>query len=101
MRIETKLAAKVIRKALKSKCKTIRVRMASGTAFGWIDICGSGKFGEFTEEERKVLDEVGIRYGINFAVISPNSVDFWVEKLCEVVPEAKTLLIAEMIGRGG
>jgi hypothetical protein len=97
MRISTKLAAKVIRKALKTKCKTLRVKMARGTAYGWIDIWGSGPFSEFTDEEKKALDEVGIRYGGNCAVISPESRDYWVKKLCKIVPEAEALLIAEAL----
>jgi len=99
MRISTKLAAKVIRKALKTKCKTLRVKMARGTAYGWIDIWGSGKFSEFTEEERKALNEVGINAGGNCAVISPDDVDYWVTKLCKMVPEAEALLIAEILGK--
>jgi len=99
MRISTKLAAKVIRKALKTKCKTLSVRMDRGTAYGWITVWGSGEFSEFTNEEKKALDEVGMSYGGNCAVISPESVDFWVEKLCRIVPEAGALLIAEVLGK--
>lgn len=99
MRISTKLAAKVIRKALKTRCKTLRVKMARGTAYGWIDILGSGEFSEFTPEERRVLEEFGINAGGNCAVISPESTDYWVEKLCKMVPEAGALLIAEVLGK--
>jgi len=95
--IDVKLAAKIIRKALKLKCKTLRVRMARGTAYGWIDIYGSGKFGVFTEEERRVLDEIGLPYGANCAVISPESLDFWIKKLCKLIPEAEAYLIAVMM----
>ena len=71
MYIDTKTTAKIIRKALKTKCKTLRVRMARGTAYGWIDIWGSGPFSEFTDEEKKALDELGIPHGANCAGISP------------------------------
>lgn len=97
MNISTKLAAKVIRKALKSRCRTFSVRMARGTAYGWIDIWGSGEFLEFTEEEKQVLDEFGMNYGGNCTVIGPDSTDFWVKRLCDRVPEAKALLIAELL----
>jgi hypothetical protein len=99
MRISTKLAAKVIRKALRTKCKTLSVRMARGTAYGWIDIWGSGEFHDFTEEEKKALDYFGFRYGGNCCVISPDSVDYWAEKLCKMVPEAEALLIGEVLGK--
>ncbi len=99
MRITVKLAAKVIRKALKSKCKTFSVRMDRGTAYGWICIWGSGEFHDFTEEEKRVLDEFGFRYGGNCCVISPDDVEYWVEKLTHAVPEARALLIAEVLGR--
>lgn len=99
MQISTKLAAKVIRKALKTKCKTLSIRMDRGTAYGWISIWGSGQFSEFTEEEKKALDWFGIRYGANCAVISPDSRDYWLEKLCRMVPEAEALLIAELLGK--
>jgi hypothetical protein len=97
MRIDTKTAAKVIRKALKSKCKTLKVRIARGTAYGWIDIWGSGELSEFTDEEKKVLEEFGLNHGANCAVISPDDVDYWVQKLCKLVPEAEALLVAEAI----
>lgn len=99
MRISTKLAAKVIRKALKTRCKTLSVRMDRGTAYGWISIWGSGEFSEFTDDEKKALDEVGMNYGGNCAVISPESRDYWVEKLCRMVPEAEALLIGEVLGK--
>jgi hypothetical protein len=73
--------------------------MARGTAYGWIDIWGSGPFSEFTPEERKTLEEFGINAGGNCAVISPDSVGYWVEKLCRMVPEAGALLIAEVLGK--
>jgi hypothetical protein len=99
MYIDSKLACKVIRKALKTKCKTLSVRIGRGTAYGWIDIRGSGRWGEFTEAERKTLDEVGLGYGANFSCIPPENREFWVEKLCKLVPEAEALLIAELLGK--
>jgi hypothetical protein len=65
--------------------------------YGWIDIWGSGEFSNFTEEEKKALDFFGIRYGGNCAVISPDDTEFWVKKLCALVPEAEAFLIAEQI----
>ena len=46
----------IIRKALKKLCPTLSVRRGSGTAYGWIDILGSGEFHYFTEKEKQVLD---------------------------------------------
>jgi len=69
----------VIRKALKELCPTLSVRRGSGTAYGWIDILGSGEFHNFTEQEKKALDKFGLNYGGNAAVISPESRAYWVE----------------------
>ena len=71
----------VIRKALKKLCPTLSVRRGSGTAYGWIDILGSGdEFHNFTNEEKKALDKFGLGYGMNAAVISPEDRKYWVEK---------------------
>jgi len=71
----------LIRRAIKRECRTISVRRGRGTAYGWIEIRGSGDFGEFTGEEREALERLGLRYGVNFSVIPPDSRRFWVEKL--------------------
>jgi len=49
------LEIKTIRKALKRLCPTLKVRRGRGTGYSWIEITGSKKFGEFTEEEKKAL----------------------------------------------
>lgn len=103
--IDAKLAIRVVRKALKTRCKTFSIRMARGTAYGWIDIWGSGTDGvffeshHFTDEEKKVLEEFGIPYGGNCALISPDDRDYWVKKLARLVPEAGALLICEVLGK--
>ncbi len=68
---------KIIRKALKKRCPTLSVRNGRGTAWGWVEISGSGEYGNFTEVERKVLCDVGLTPGGNFAVISPESREYW------------------------
>lgn len=97
MYVETVLAAKVIRKALKSKAPTLSVRIGRGTASGWIDVWGSGDCNMFTEQEKQALREVGMNFGGNCAVISPESREYWVKKLTDLVPEAKVLLISELL----
>jgi hypothetical protein len=92
-------AIRVVRKALKTRCKTFSVRMARGTAYGWIDIWGSDEFNHFTDEEKKVLEEFGIPYGGNCALISPDDRDYWVKKLANLMPEAGALLIGEVLGK--
>jgi len=82
---EYDLEIKTIRRALKSLAPTLSVRKGRGTAYGWIDIRGSGSMGEFTEEERKVLDMVGLGYGVNYSNISPEKRRFWVEKLARLL----------------
>ena len=71
---------KTIRRALKSLCPTLSVRRGRGTAYSWIDIWGSGEFGEFTDQERKALEKFGLNYGGNCALISPESRNYYVEK---------------------
>ena len=70
----------IIRKALKSLAPTLSVRKGRGTAYGWIEIWGSGRFREFTEKEKRALEKFGLPYGANNAVISPESRRYWVEK---------------------
>lgn len=96
MRLSTKIAAKIIRFALKKKCKTLHVKMARGTAYGWIDIW-AGDYWEFTEEEKNALEFFGLPHSGNCTVISPESREYWIKKICSLMPEAEALLIAEQI----
>ena len=75
----------VIRKMLKSIAPTISVRRDRGTAYGWIVISGSLQFGEFTEQEKKALETLGLSYGANYAVISPESRRYYVEKAAKLL----------------
>jgi hypothetical protein len=70
---------------LKKICPTLSVRRGSGTAYGWIDVSGSGEFGNFTDEEKKALDKFGLNYGANFAVISPENRKYYVEKAQKIL----------------
>lgn len=63
---------KMIRKIIKQKCKTLHVRIGRGTAWGWVEIYGSGRGGTFAENEKQVLRNFGLSPGNNFAVISPD-----------------------------
>ena len=84
----TKEDAKIIRKALKKLCPTFSVRMARGTAYGWIDVwCGDGW--EFSKQEKEALETFGLNYGGNSAVISPESRQFWVRRARQIL-EGKT-----------
>jgi len=75
----------IIRKALKSLAPTLSVRRARGTAYGWIDIWGSGEFHEFTEREKRALEKLGLSYGANCSVISPESRRYYVEKAAKLL----------------
>jgi len=79
------LEIKLIRKALKRLCPTLRVKRGRGTAYSWIEILGSKEFGEFTEEEKKALEKFGLRYGANCALISPDNRRFYVEKASRIL----------------
>lgn len=61
----------VIRQIVKGKCPTLHVRNGRGTAWGWVEISGSLEYGHFTEAEKRALESLGLSYGLNFAVISP------------------------------
>ena len=70
-----------IRKALKNLCPTLSIRRGSGTAYGWIEVWGSkDEFRNFTDEERKALNDFGISAGGNCAVISPDDRKYYAEK---------------------
>ncbi len=75
-----KEATKTIRKALKKICKTLSVCQGRGTAYSYVEISGSGEYGNFTETEKNALRSVGINFGGNFAVIGPDGRDYWLNK---------------------
>ena len=75
----------VIRRALKKLCPTLSVTKGRGTGYSWIDIRGSGKGGEFTEQEKQALDKFGLGYGANFSVISPENRKYYVERAEEIL----------------
>jgi len=79
------LEVATIRKALKTLCPSLSVRRDRGTAAMWIDITGSGKYGEFTEAEKQALEKFGIPYGANFAGISPEDRRYYVEKATKLL----------------
>ena len=95
--LDTKTVAKIVRKALKSKCKSLSIRMACGTAYGYIDIWGSGECHDFTEKERKVLTEFGIVPGGNCAHIAWDEYDYIINRICELMPEMKAYIIAHIL----
>jgi len=71
----------LIRKLIRVKSKTLSVRNDRGTAFGWVAIRGSKtECGEFTDEEKKALDELGLSCGSNFATISPENRKYYLRK---------------------
>lgn len=70
-----------IRKSLKSICKTLSVRRGTGTARWWIEIGGSGEFGNFTDAEKSALASVNLPRGGNIAVIAPEDQKYWAETL--------------------
>ena len=82
VRISTEYDQKIgtIRAALKRLCPTLSVRRGRGTGYAWIEVSGSGEFGNFTSEEKVALEKFGLNYGANFSVISPENRDYYVEK---------------------
>jgi hypothetical protein len=78
---------KIIRKALKSLCKTLSVKRGGGTAYPWVEISGSLEFGEFTEEEKRALEVFGLNYGGNLALISPENRDYYTMRAISILRE--------------
>jgi hypothetical protein len=74
-----------IRKALKRLAPPISVVRGRGTAADWIEIWGSGELREFTEEERRALERLGLPYGANSAGVSPEDRKYYVRKAEEIL----------------
>jgi len=70
-----------IRKVIKGRCRTLSVSNGRGTAWGWVQIRGSGQYGEFTEAENATLKALGLPAGGNYAVISPDARPFVLRRL--------------------
>ena len=87
-----------IRKAIKKTVTTISVRNGRGTAWGWVEISGSGECGMFTETERAGLTALGLSPGGNFCVLSPDSRGFWVRKLTGQVPQGPPCIVCGQPG---
>lgn len=87
-----------MRRALKAKCRTLSVRNARGTAWGWVEVSGSEPGGCFTPAERAALIELGLSPGGNFCVISPDSRGFWHKKLTGQVPTGPPCLVCHAPG---
>ena len=52
--------------------------MARSTAYGWVDISGSAtEWGNFTEEEKKALRNLGLRPGGNVVNIDPQGREYY------------------------
>jgi hypothetical protein len=73
------LEIRLIRRAIKKICPGVSVRRGKGTAYGWIEIKGSGKFGDFTQVEINALQGLGLNPGANAVLISPQDRRRWVE----------------------
>lgn len=80
----------IIRRLIKAKVPTVSVRRGQGTASGWVDIRGSGDWGNFTDGERAGLKALGFQPGGNFENIAPDARAFWIKKLGGE-PEAERL----------
>jgi len=87
--MDAKEQVKIIRREIKKVAPKVSVKMARGTAWGWIDISGSAtKWGIFTDAEKQALETLGIAHGMNCANIHPDDRGYWVAKLTgQLVPE--------------
>jgi len=74
---------KTLRTEIKKRVPTVSVKMARGTAYGWVDIWGSGEeFGDFTEAERAGLMEMGFESNLgNHRGIAPEMLQTWINRL--------------------
>lgn len=62
-------------------CKSLRVVMGRGTAWGNVHIKGSGKFGEFNLEESASLKAFNFNFGANCGIIMYEEVDRTIARL--------------------
>lgn len=60
-----------LRKLIKAKCRSLRVRRGRGTTYSWIEIWSHDEGAEFTSEEKQALDLLGISHCANCANIAP------------------------------
>lgn len=70
-----------IRKLIKAQVPGVSVRNGRGTAYGWVEISGSGEYGNFTPEQFEGLKALGIAPCANFAVIPPLERGAFIERL--------------------
>lgn len=87
-----------IRRALKKAAPTLSVRNGRGTAWGWVEISGSGECRTFTATERAALTALGLNLGGNFSVISPDSRGYWHKKLTGQVPTGGPCIVCRAPG---
>lgn len=73
----------VIRKRIKAECSTLSVRLARGTAYGYVEVRGSGEYGHFTDAEIAVLQRLSIPSGLNLAVIDRGARRRWAAELTQ------------------
>ena len=74
---------KVLRKEIKKRVPTVSVKMARGTAYGWVEIWGSGpEYGEFTGAELDGMESMGMGRNLgNCRVIQPTMIQTWINRL--------------------
>lgn len=69
------LAAELKRRLVTAGARGVHVRGGRGTAWGWIDISGSQKWGHFTAKERRIVERI---------CGSPPGLNFWVGEIKDV-----------------
>ena len=94
MRLTTKQVAKLIRFALKKRCKTLKVRMARGTAYGNIDIWAGDSSKGFTPEEKAALEYYGLPHCANCAGVSYDEREYWIKRMCQLDPEVEAYYLS-------
>lgn len=89
-------STKAIRQALrvlskKHGVKAVSVRRDRGTAAGWVNISGSGEWGEITEKQKEVLKEFGLVYAHGGVkdLISPEEHDHYYNKALKILQVEK------------
>ena len=64
-----------LRKLVKAKCKTLRVRRGRGTVGAWVEILSGNAGAEFSDQEKVALNHLGLPHVANSASIAPEDLD--------------------------
>jgi hypothetical protein len=75
-----------IRTQLRAVAPTLTATEDGDDGKGWLEITGSGPGGQFTDEELRIVERLGLARGRTFAVVSPPDRAWLVQRLAAWAP---------------